>query len=340
MEYPFKGSQPVGERSFWERLKTSCETRRITRREKRNVEGVDLVSVREVEPLTRDDVPLVFTTHNDARLLPFFLRHYRSLGITRFICVDDASSDATRELLLAEADTDLWTSSLRYREARRGRRWREALFRIYGLDRWYLNVDSDEFLVYDRCSEMNIRNLIRLCRDEGLKRLPAPMLDMYPSAGSALPDTGDGMPWEFSSHFDGSGYELHTDKRGISIRGGPRNRRFGEQNELIKYPLIYWDENCFFGSSPHRPLPYGRNFAPLWGVLLHFKFFIDYKDKISEAARGKQHYNDAEHYRALMSELERIGTLDFNDEVSVAFQNAQQLVDLGFMTPMPFDDAS
>jgi hypothetical protein len=336
LDYPFKSGCPEIRRGWWDKVRTAYETARITRRERRNKVPVELSPVAQVAPLDAGDIPLVFITHNDRIILPFFLRHYRALGVTRFICVDDVSQDGTREFLAEQPDVDLWVSPTRFGEARRGRRWREALFRRYGLNRWYLNVDSDEFLVYDRWEGNRLPALISALEAQGIKRLPSPMLDMYPGPDSSPPDAEHGMPWQFSNHFDAEGYPSSVEKRGISIQGGPRRRKFGEDNQLIKYPLIYWDASCFFGSSLHRPLPYQRNFAVTWGALLHFKFFTNYREKIAEAAEGKQHYNESEHYRAMMSELKRSQGLDLTDSVSKSYQNARQLIELGLMTAIDY----
>jgi hypothetical protein len=149
--------------------------------------------------------------------------------------------------------------------------------------------------------------------EHDIKRLPAPMIDFYPS--NAAKSGNGNMPWHVVDHIDGSGYDVTLQKRGISVKGGPRKRLFSEDNELIKYPLVYWDKNCRFGSSIHRPLPYNRNFSPVWGVLLHFKFFTNYREKIAEAAY----------------------TIDFVGEASIRFLNPEQLVDLGFMPTIEFD---
>ncbi|SEI13872.1 Glycosyl transferase family 2 [Rhizobium tibeticum] len=337
MNYPFPSGAPDLARSFLDRLQTGYDTFRVTRRERRSRVDVTIQPVREIRPLTSADVPLVFVTHNDAVLLNAFIQHYRQLGVTRFICVDDVSTDGTREALLNEPDVDAWTSPVRFGEARRGRNWRENLFSRYGLDRWYLNVDSDEFLVYDDCFSQPLPSLIRTLEAQNLKRMAAPMLDMYPklSEVGARPFSVD-KPWQFSRYFDGDSYVSTIKKRGVSVRGGPRGRKFGEGNELIKYPLIYWDRTCLFGSSLHQPLPYSRNFPSVWGAILHFKFFANYKAKITEAAEGKQHYNSSEHYQKMMDVLHREGEIDFSYGQSIRYDGPQQLIDRGFMTKINF----
>lgn len=332
MDYPFKAGQPCVRRSIRQKIRTAYETWRITRRERRNRVDVPLKPPASVAPLVVADLPLMFVTHNDMALLPYFLRHYRALGVTRFICVDDVSTDGAREYLATQPDVDLWTSPIRYGEARRGRNWREALFAHYGYDRWYVNVDSDEFLIYDGYQTRPLPELISVLKNAKAMRLAAPMIDMYPGPGGCEPDEENGTPWQFSNCFDADGYAVKLDKRAISLKGGPRRRCFGENNEMMKYPLLYWDRSCFFGASAHQPLPYERNFITVFGVLLHIKFFTDYRSKIREAATEKQHYNGAEHYQAMMDELDRSGYLSFVHDRSVQFRDAQQMIDLGLMT--------
>jgi hypothetical protein len=335
MKYPFNRDFSFPQRSVIDRLQTFYDNWRVTARERRNIEKVTITAAKAVHPLSTSDLPLVFVTHNEITLIPAFLSHYRKLGVTRFICVDDVSTDGSREYLMEHPDVDVWTSPIRFEAARRGRRWREALFERYGYDRWYVNVDSDEFLVYDQCLREPLKALIEVLEEHDIKRLPAPMLDFYPSEETK---TGNGnMPWHAVDHIDGSGYEVDFQKRGISVKGGPRKRLFKEDNELIKYPLIYWDKWCHFGSSIHRPLPYIRNFSPIWGVLLHFKFFTNYQEKIAEAASNKQHYNDAQYYQALKRELDNSGAIDFVCESSIRFRNPEQLIELGFMPTIEFD---
>lgn len=299
---------------------------------------VPLTSVSKVEPLNSDDLPLIAISHNELIILPHFLEYYRRLGVTRFIIVDDISSDGTREFLLSQPDIDVWVSPIRFAEARRGRQWREQLFNSYGKNRWYLNLDSDEFLVFSGSEFHDIPELIKKLEAAEDRRLAAPMLDMYGPGSNEQAPQQIGAPWLISDHFDRNSYDVTIGKRGISINGGPRGRHFKEQNELMKYPLIYWDDQCFFGSSIHRPLPYGRNFPKTWGALLHFKFFVNYKEKISEAVEDKQHYGGSAHYVKLMDEINDKGGIDLYDEnVSIKYTGSKQLEELGFITPIDWN---
>lgn len=298
---------------------------------------LDMSPVNGRSTLSEESVPLVFVTHNDMQILGEFLNYYRSLGVTRFICVDDQSNDGSRQYLSEQTDVDLWVSPVRYSEAERGRRWREQLFALYGTDRWYVNVDSDEFLVYDRCHQHRLPQLFRELERRGDKRMAAPMLDMYGNDYGSEAGNGDGL-FSQSPFFDASGYSLRHGKRGTRLYGGPRRRKFGENNELLKYPVIYWDKSCSFDQSPHSPLPYQRNTPTSWGALLHFKFPPNYKEKIAYAAKQGQHYNGASHYKALQAKIQSDGELALYDpKVSLGYEGPEQLVKLGFITALTYE---
>lgn len=344
LHYPFRLSDHEsgrGQRSLLDRIVTRYESLKLAARERKRKRTIEMscLNAGGARPLGQDDIPVVVNTHNDLKLMPSFLAHYRRLGVSRFICIDDVSSDGTREYLSSQPDVDVWSSPLRYRDARRGREWRQALFERYGKDRWYLNVDSDEFLIYDDCERQPLRNLIRALETRGEKRLAAPMLDMYPVGplGSATLDGTDArMPWEIADHFDGAGYEITYTKRAISITGGPRKRKFAHVLELMKYPLIFWDKECNLGVSIHQPLPCERNFPAISGVLLHFKFFSDYKEKIEHAVTDGQYFDGAAAYRKMLDDLQKSGEFDFQSPDSVRFSGSKQLRELGFIAPISF----
>ncbi|OLP59489.1 hypothetical protein BJF93_11570 [Xaviernesmea oryzae] len=284
--------------------------------------------------LRADDIPLVFLCHNDRAFLPSFLAHYRGLGVTRFICVDDASTDESQAYLEAEPDVDLWISDLRYGAANRGRLWRESLFEIYGRHRWYVNVDADEYLVYQSCAERPLSRLIDRLQALGITRLSAPMIDFYPAGpvGDFI-FSGDSrvMPWEVATHYDVAGYDLSRSSISLQVRGGPRRRIFGADVQLIKFPLLYWDDACSLGTSIHHPIPFQQNFAPIAGVLLHFKFFAGVSARFERISSNGQHFGGAEHYKLMLGHMEDLNRLDFTDSVSHRFADPDSMVEEGFM---------
>lgn len=251
-------------------------------------------------PLSENDFPLIFVVHNGRPLLPSFLDHYRSIGVTRFMCVDDASKDGTTDYLLKQEDVDVYFSNVRYKAAARSKTWRELLAEKYGKNRWYLNVDVDEFLFTGHNSNMTISQYAKILYKKGILRLPAPMIDMVP--GRELSEavlTDDVKPWEISSYFDLDGYHGYSKSGGIKLYGGARKRLWNADAELIKYPLIYWDKYTSMGISVHSPLPTYRNHPPVCGALLHFKIFSDVETVAKQALETGQYFEENREYKLM-----------------------------------------
>lgn len=287
-----------------------------------------------------DGMLVVFLTRNDRRMLPSFLAHYREMGVEGFVCVDDESSDGTREYLLAQPDVDLYASNVRFREANRGRIWRERLMARYGFNRWYVNVDSDEFLVYESHGEESIGEYACRLTGAGISRLPSPMLDLYPVGPLSEAELPEGQqPWKIATHFDGDGYRATTFNTGISIYGGVRSRAFGAPGELIKYPLIYWTRDCSLGRTIHRPRPASRNFGEASGALLHFKIFADVSAMAKRAVDNGQHHDGARLYQKMLDALDR-GEFSLPYANSVPYTGVADLIARGFIVPLDDSERS
>ncbi len=298
--------------------------------------GIELDLRSGVAPrkLTNDELAVVFVTHNNMRFIPSFLAHYRSLGKVRFICVDDQSTDQTVELLLSQPDVDIYSSNVRFKDASRGKIWREMLFAYYGHGRWYLSIDSDEYFVYETMASESINDYTRRLDSTHVRRVPAPMLDLYPLGDlSRAAFTGaDGvMPWHVATHFDADGYKAQAMSSALSIYGGVRARAFNAWGELMKYPLTRWDGYCSMGRTIHRPRPAYYNFAPVMGALLHFKIFSDIKEMAIHAVAEGQHYRDAKIYRAVLNKVENANNLDLSYSGSIPYRGIQDLIDRGFV---------
>ena len=93
--------------------------------------------------LKTDDIPLVACVRNEV-YLDGWLDHYRRLGVTHFLLVDDDSSDPISERISA-GDVWVWKpvcGKFRYSKAF----WLELLLRRYAQGCWVITADSDEYL--------------------------------------------------------------------------------------------------------------------------------------------------------------------------------------------------
>jgi hypothetical protein len=259
------------------------------------------------------DVLLFSTLRNECIRLPWFLDHYRRMGVAHFLIVDNGSGDGTGAYLADQPDVSLWSTGASYRRARFGADWMTWLQRRYGHGHWTLTVDADEFLVYPFCDTRPIRALTDWLEVSGLRVFPAMLLDMYPRGRmDAAPYRAGQDPLELTPWFDAGNYTASVDPDYLNlwIQGGPRARVFFADDPyhapaLNKIPLVKWDARYAWASSTHSLLPRGLNRVydqmggeKISGCLLHAKFLDTFIDRTREETNRGQHFRAGGEYRA------------------------------------------
>lgn len=338
MEYPVRDPRD------WKRLEgaplglrvmSMVRSIRLRRRGKRYARPT-LLPIRVAgRPLRLEEIVLLCVTKDAAKQFPALLAHYRRLGITRFAFLDDRSTDETRAALLAQPDVDLFESDVDFKAARGGNVWRDMLVEHYGRGRWYLAVDSDEYLVFPGCEQRPLADFVADLARRGLKRAHAAMLDIYPDAplGAERPPLpAEAFPTEASPLYDSTGYTIGPEMFGTAVRGGPRQRLYGVEMRMSKFPLLFADHATqFAGGSHHGPLPLGRNFLPVHAVLLHHKFPAGAVEDFHEIARRGTHSGKSAFYKRIVAHSGFSDDADLRYEGSRRLRGSQALVDEGFM---------
>jgi hypothetical protein len=292
------------------------------------------------KPLASDDIPAICIVRNANGYIRSFLRYYRMLGVTRFIIIDDRSVDGTTSALSNIADVDLYTSHIEYKDTNRGKDWRDAFFDMYGRNRWYLSLDADEFLVFPGYEKRSIRDFIRDLEIVGIDRSHSAMLDVYPPGplrtGNFV-DDGSKWPFDVSSHFDGDGYTIKAERFGNAVRGGPRQRLFGRDMRLSKFPLLWVDgKTDYRRGSIHGPGPCIRNFVPVTSILLHYRFSSRSVEEFRKIVEVGGHAGGGAHYSAILNSPEFSEDFSLAYEGSLPFAGSQDLVDRGFMMDLRY----
>lgn len=306
----------------------------------------DLVAVKDrTNTINRGDILLFSTIRNERTRLPYFLDYYRKLGVQRFMIVDNASDDGSREYLAAQADVSLWTTRASYKRARFGSDWVQWLQWRYATGHWCLVVDCDEFLVYPFCDTRPLRALTDWLDASSVKSFGAVVLDMYPKGPIIATAHAEGQdPFRTANYFDGGNYTIIRNPvyGNLWIQGGPRARTmFASQPEtapaLNKVPLVKWRRGYAYVSSTHMMLPRGLNLVyDEWGgekasgCLLHAKFDGGFSARATEELVRQQHYADSLEYRAYL----KSDGVDTNlwCKWSEAYLNWRQLEILGLMS--------
>lgn len=264
------------------------------------------MSVLKEREFEKDEPILICVIKNDLDRVKPFLTFYRNMGIKHFAFLDDQSSDGTREFLLKQDDVDVFISKESYTTNRR-QAWINRLIAYYGLNRWYLVFDSDEFL------SVKYRSIKEMITSLGEKtKYRCLMVDMYPLNG------------KYSENFieDYRGFDTDTyDISGSSIwfndvRGGMRKRMFAAEGQtvnpyLIKSPIFKADKD-FIQIHSHFNYPFSidKDFV---GIIRHYKFLKKDFEKYQERAKKQNFSNGSEEYSAYANKLN-------GEEMNIAFK--------------------
>lgn len=246
---------------------------------------------------------LFATLRNEVERLPWFLQHYRALGVDHFLIVDNGSTDGGHALLAAQRDVSLWHTDSSYRAARYGMDWLNGLLARHGSGHWCVTVDADELLVYPEHPTRPLQALTDRLEREGLAAMGCLMLELFPQGPlTEAPHRPGQDPTEALPYYDPANYTIRhrADLDALLLRGGPRARAFlADRPEraptLIKIPLVRWHWRYAYWNSTHSLLP--RRLNRVWdggeriaGVLLHTKFLNTIAARSAEEKRRRQHF--------------------------------------------------
>lgn len=319
-------------------------------------------------PDVRGEIRLFGKLRNEALRLPYFLEHYRSIGVDRFLFVDNGSTDGTIELLRQFNDCHIFSTDQPMASSEGGSKWIAPLLSAYGTSGWNLIADADELLIYPDCESIPLRRFCEEVEREASNAVPAQLVDMYPLGpiNSINYNPGDSFI-SHCSHFDGEGYrEVSSSGEAPVVLGGPRlrlfypellDRRFfararravayklatGPAARLLpglkrlrplsapmlnKVPLIRWHTGMTLGPAAHSISGASLSCSRL--ALLHFKFLGDFSRKVREELDRKQYFNGGEEYKRYYKRMSR-SSVDFGCELTCEYRGSSQLEDLGLI---------
>ncbi len=277
-------------------------------------------------PSGHDEIRLFLVVRNEAHLLPWFLDYYTRLGVDRFFCVDNQSTDGTREILLRHRHVHVFRTDASYKTSKYGVYWRVPLVRAYGRQKWCVFVDADEKLVFPGFERVSLRELCGSLEEEGALGLEASWIQMYAQGPIRLarPEI-EQDPVRVCPYFD-------ADSADPSL---PHPRRLGWRFHPSKAPLLYRCRRGPFVAGGNHQLkwPPGapkRTSATRAGVM-HFKFTAALFGKCQEELARRQHFASDSKYRGFYQALGADPQLSLMHAASVRFESSEQLIQLGLM---------
>lgn len=198
--------------------------------------------------------------HNEKWLLPHLLDHYRALGITHFVFLDDRSTDRTRDILVAEDDCTLVVLESESSPVPHALSLQTKLMNIAaeqgGPGSWSLIVDADEFLILPEPFS-TVGELVRYLEERSFNCAFAAMVDFYPERLSGrfydpLP------PLAGSRWFDGEPSFHRPPDQPVPVAAGtgvrPRLLRMLAERDPQTFHKLYGNIHYRFAKSWKVPL--------------------------------------------------------------------------------------
>lgn len=256
-----------------------------------------------------------------------FLTHYRRLGVTGFVIVDNASTDGTREVLAQQPDVVLYDHPGSFRASAHGVAWINPLIQKHATGSWALFVDIDEHLVFPGLDRgRSLSDLVDFAEAEGAGCFPSYMLDLFATPASSREG--------FTGH-------RYFDRQYVTfpsvlppyrmVQGGVRGRLTGRQFLITKSPLVRVDETVIFleNNHLHTHLPP----SSVSTALLHYKFVGDAKARFVEAVERGEHFLGGRFYRDMLAKLHGNGIR--RGLWARRYKGDAQLIRLGLLTSTP-----
>lgn len=328
----------------WMRYRLRWKRRRLLLRAFRKRRQLKVVSDKTGQ-IARDDILAMATVRNEVVRLPFFLDHYRKLGVGHFLFVDNGSDDGTRAYLEGQEDVSLWSTTHSYRLSRFGLDWLTWLQIKHAHDHWCLTLDADEILIYPYFETRPLAALTEWLDRTDRRSFGALMLDMYPKGRvqAQVYQPGDD-PMEHLCWFDGGNYMIQKQARleSLWIQGGVRARTFFAEDPrraptMGKVPLVKWHWRYVYVNSSHALLPRELNQVydedggeKTSGILLHTKFLNTVVEKSREEKDRKEHFANSDLYNAYYDAL--IDNPDLWCDHSIRLTSWRQLEAMGLMS--------
>ena len=193
----------------------------------------ELLDLDEMPTIEAGRINAIVMCYNERVRLPYFLEFYQSLGVERFIVVDNASTDGSDAILDANPAVTRFCSRRAFAEHKTI--WRHALADTYLSNRWVLFPDVDELLVYPGWPERSLHWLADYMEQRGYDALFAPMVDMYSDKSLSELHYEPGESFiEACPYFDTGNYRQIPQTTSVKkwktppyrIHGGARERLF------------------------------------------------------------------------------------------------------------------
>ncbi len=198
---------------------------------------------------------------NEIDILPAFLHHYRSIGVTCFHIVDTGSTDGSKLFLEQQDDVQVYVKNGGYPQANAGVDWVNEIGDMYCKGKWTTVVDADEFL---QLPLKSIRETTQLMQSELALALYTPLIDFFCDDLTTSPRSVadlDELVASAPNYVPFANFRVEPTQAFpfLELKSLARAKISGKQNYLVrssKIPLIYWQTNFQYLRSTICVRPY------------------------------------------------------------------------------------
>lgn len=276
-------------------------------------------TIKTTEPI------LICAVRDDLHKVKKQIEYHSKIGISNFAYIDNNSTDGTYEWLLEQEGISLFRTDERFSPTI-SISWRKQVMDIFGYERWYLVIDSDEFFCYPGMERISINKYIEFIEEKGYQAAFAPLLDMYPKGDLFL--SNECSFDESYNYFDTDSYMCKAFLDEMTVKGGPRARVLLKGNEfnlkkmnvfqLKKFPLLYALPYTIPGI--HENFPYQRKTTSKKPIafLLHYKL-----TSRSEIEKFKEYLSHGKMERAEMEVF--LDAFGQNQEAKFYYEGSEKL---------------
>ena len=265
--------------------------------------------------------------------LPTFMDHYRRLGFTEFVFLDNGSSDQTCQILSREKDVLVLRSTLSFKHFYHSMQtW---LIERYAAGRWTLLADIDEYFDFPYSEEIGINGFIEYLRQNGFTAVMTYMMDMYPER---IAKNGEDNDWfETHKYFETKSFYWGNVPQHIHgvvppnlkiVVSGVRQRMF-DVFELLSKSTFFDASQCKVTVKDTHFALHGH-LADVTGYFRHYRFKPPFFETVAQIAKSKAYYLASGTYCQLHDEIKDAEDIVFYDEdYSVELEHSRSVYEAG-----------
>jgi len=285
----------------------------------------------KILPLPSKNEPILLClVKNDIERIKLQVEYHRKIGIKHFAYIDNISDDGTFEWLKKQGDISLFVANGIYNNVKQ-RAWNRQVTDIFGYDRWYLMLDSDELFMYPGVEKKKMNDFVIFLEMNKINNVFSPIIDMYSDDKLFAEDENSHDIFSKYCYFDTDTYKKAKSCSRYIVNGGPRARLFLEKNDsfrwaLEKYALVKLSKEMMIGAHQNYPYKYSFGTNGAIAFLLHYQFLPGDHEKYKAFIVSKIHVNGSEGYKKYMDKFEQNPNLSFYYSGSQKLKNSMDLL--------------